>query len=249
MMRRRQFLAGVPAAMAGAAAVRGAQEPQAPEVTNPRATSGDPVEPKWESAVTVTVGPQKADLVGSRPPRDPGRGGLRGAAGRRHGAHPAGDLPAAQRRLPAIARPAAGQRRRFGAHQGAFGQDEAGAQLGLVRPGDHARRRRRASRSATAWCCGRRTRNNGSFDTYKRTLIARSGNRFKLDKMLVENFWVKQGATRATLFALLDGMQHLRRGDREHHARRQPRATTRTSTATTWAASSCGRATASTCAT
>ncbi len=38
-----------------------------------------------------------------------------------------------------------------------------------------------------------RTKNpeNGSVDTYKRTLVARSGNRFKLDQMLVENFWTK----------------------------------------------------------
>src|SRR5690606_30170634 len=46
---------------------------------------------------------------------------------------------------------------------------------------------------------------NGSFDTYKRTLIARSGNRFKLDEMLVENFWTKENASAATLFALFDG--------------------------------------------
>jgi len=54
-----------------------------------------------------------------------------------------------------------------------------------------------------------RTRNphNGSFDTYKRTLIARSGSRFKLDQMLVENFWLRENATAATLFALLDGMR------------------------------------------
>ena len=53
------------------------------------------------------------------------------------------------------------------------------------------------------------TRNphNGSFDTYKRTLVARSGSRFKLDKPLVENFWLKEGATAATLFAIFDGLQ------------------------------------------
>jgi hypothetical protein len=40
---------------------------------------------------------------------------------------------------------------------------------------------------------------------YKRTLIARSGNRFKLNQMLVENFWTKEGASASTLFALFDG--------------------------------------------
>jgi hypothetical protein len=51
-----------------------------------------------------------------------------------------------------------------------------------------------------------RNPNNGSFDTYKRTLVARSGNRFKLDQMLVENFWTSEGATASTLFALFDGL-------------------------------------------
>src|SRR5207248_7707944 len=36
-----------------------------PPVTQPRATSGDSVEPAWEQRLTVTVGPGKADLVGA----------------------------------------------------------------------------------------------------------------------------------------------------------------------------------------
>src|SRR5262245_1140714 len=31
----------------------------------PRATSGDSVEPQWKERLTITVGPQKADLVGA----------------------------------------------------------------------------------------------------------------------------------------------------------------------------------------
>src|SRR5260370_38783080 len=31
----------------------------------PRATSGDPVEPEWRESLTITVGPQKADLTGT----------------------------------------------------------------------------------------------------------------------------------------------------------------------------------------
>ena len=37
--------------------------------------------------------------------------------------------------------------------------------------------------------------------------MARSGNRFKLDQMLVENFWTKGEASAATLFALFDGFR------------------------------------------
>jgi nitrous oxidase accessory protein NosD len=39
----------------------------------------------------------------------------------------------------------------------------------------------------------------------KRTLVARSGNRFKLDRPLRHNFWQKGTATAATLFPLLSG--------------------------------------------
>jgi hypothetical protein len=41
------------------------KSPERFEVTDPRATSRDPVEPKWESGNTVTVGPSKGDMVGS----------------------------------------------------------------------------------------------------------------------------------------------------------------------------------------
>ena len=39
----------------------------------------------------------------------------------------------------------------------------------------------------------------------KRTLVARSGNRFKLDRALRENFWLAGDATASTLFPLLSG--------------------------------------------
>jgi hypothetical protein len=36
-----------------------------PRNTNPRAIFGDPVEPDWDQRLTITVGPEKADLVGA----------------------------------------------------------------------------------------------------------------------------------------------------------------------------------------
>ena len=37
-----------------------------PPVTNPKATSGDAVaEPDWEKRLSISVGPKKADLVGT----------------------------------------------------------------------------------------------------------------------------------------------------------------------------------------
>ncbi len=63
-MRRRQFLTA-PLALAAGIRLQGDEKPKALEVTDPRATSGDPVEPNWESGNTVTVGPHRADMVGS----------------------------------------------------------------------------------------------------------------------------------------------------------------------------------------
>ena len=52
-----------------------------------------------------------------------------------------------------------------------------------------------------------RTRNphNGGTEVRKRTLVARSGNRFKLDKALRENFWTLGDSTCSTLFPLVTG--------------------------------------------
>jgi hypothetical protein len=46
---------------------------------------------------------------------------------------------------------------------------------------------------------------HGGMDIAKRTLVARSGNRFKLDRALRENFWLVGNATVTTLFPILSG--------------------------------------------
>jgi Right handed beta helix region len=205
-MYRRHFLSSLPLAMVTRDLVRAAQEPRAPEVTNPRATSGDPIEPKWESALTVTVGPQKADIVGSD------HKAIQAAVDyvARLGGGTVQVLPGEYRMRNAvflqsrvrllgsgaesvlIKEPSV--KTKLAADSDWYDQEvtlespsgfEIGDGVALQTPNPH----------------------NGSFDVYKRTLVARSGNRFKLDKMLVENFWVKEGATAATLFALIDGMQ------------------------------------------
>ena len=60
-MNRRSLFA-MPLAALSAAAATGDDRPP---VTNPRATSGDSVEPEWKERLTITVGPKDADLVGS----------------------------------------------------------------------------------------------------------------------------------------------------------------------------------------
>jgi hypothetical protein len=203
-MNRRRFLATSPAVLGVSTLTASETGPRAPAVTRPRATSGDPVEPEWAERIQITVGPQKADLVGSdhrvlQAAVDyvaglgggtvrilPGTYRLRNAVRLRSGVRIAGSgLDSVLIKEPSIKTALAENSDWY--DQEITLTDPSGFQVGdgIVL----------------------RTRNpvNGSSDTYKRTLVARSGNRFKLDEMLVENFWTKQGSTAATLFALFDG--------------------------------------------
>ncbi|MGD0113461.1 MAG: hypothetical protein ABSD48_16505, partial [Armatimonadota bacterium] len=62
---RREFLRSVSGLVAGAFIARLTWADDVPENTNPRAISGDSVEPNWDQRVMITVGPRQADLVGS----------------------------------------------------------------------------------------------------------------------------------------------------------------------------------------
>lgn len=54
-------------------------------------------------------------------------------------------------------------------------------------------------------CLRAKNPHHGGATVIKRTLVARAGNRFKLDKGLRENLWVGGAPTAATLFPLLSG--------------------------------------------
>jgi hypothetical protein len=54
-------------------------------------------------------------------------------------------------------------------------------------------------------CLRAKNPHNGGATVIKRTLVARSGNRFKLDKGLRENLWSSDAPTVSTLFPLLSG--------------------------------------------
>jgi hypothetical protein len=205
-MRRRHFLETIPLAFAGPGLILAAQEPRAPEVTNPRATSGDPIEPRWDSTLTITVGPQKADIVGSD------QKAIQAAVDyvARLGGGTVHILPGTYRLRNAIFL-------QSNVHIVGSGADsvlikEPSVKTRLVSDSDWYDQEitledPKGFEIGDGVVLHTHNPHNGSFDTYKRTLVARSGNRFKLDKMLVENFWVKEGATAATLFALIDGMQ------------------------------------------
>lgn len=202
-MRRRNFLAA-PLALAARPLLKADDEPKAIEVKEPRTISGDPQEPKWESGITVSVGPEKADLVGSdhrviQAAVDyvsrlgggtvrilPGTYRLRNAVYLQSRVRIVGSgLDSVLLKEPSV-------KTKLAADSDWYDQEVTLADPKGFEVGDGI-------------VVHTPNPQNGSFDTYKRTLIARSGNRFKLDKSLVENFWLKQGATAATLFAIFDG--------------------------------------------
>ena len=205
-MNRRTFLVATPAAVGAGLLGAADDKPQAPAVTRPRATSGDPIEPDWEQRIKITVGPKKADIMGSD--QRVIQAAVDYAAGL--GGGTVQILPGTYRFRNAV-------RLRSGVRIIGSGADsvcikEPSMKTALAENSDWYDREVTLS-DPKGFNVGDdivlRTQNpnNGSFDTYKRTLVARSGNRFKLDEMLVENYWTKEGASAATLFALFDGFR------------------------------------------
>lgn len=64
-LKRRQFLRAAGGLVAGTFGAVVARADELPKNTNPRAISGDTVEPDWRQRLSITVGPKKADLVGA----------------------------------------------------------------------------------------------------------------------------------------------------------------------------------------
>jgi hypothetical protein len=200
---RRDFLGAASLALA-ASCTPWAWAAERPAVTNPRATSGDTIEPDWEERLTVTVGPGKADIVGTGQPAIqaavdyvaglgggtvkilPGLYRLRNAICLRSGIRIVGSgEDTVLLKEPSVATKLAEDSDWF--DQEITLVDPAGFQIG------------------DGVCLRTKNPHNGGTDVYKGTLVARSGNRFKLDRALRENFWKLGDTTASTLFAILNG--------------------------------------------
>ncbi len=201
---RRDFL-WVAAGLVGAAA--GAPEARAdgkPPAASPRATSGDAAEPKWEERLTVTVGPRDADLVGK-------------------------DDKVLQAAVDYVARLGGGTVRvlpgTYRLRNAVYLQPRvrllgSGADAVLVKEDSRTSKLAEDSdwydqeitladatgfRVGDGVCLRARNPDTKGLTVVKRTLVARSGNRFKLDRPLRENVWQMGDATASTLFPILSG--------------------------------------------
>lgn len=198
---RRTFFGFAASAVAAAAVPLRAAEP--PEVTRPRATDGDSRhEPKWDEMLTISVGPEKGDLVG----RDdkaiqaaidyvtrlgggtvkllPGTFTLRAAVFLPSGIRLCGSGP------ETILTKIDSASSKLAADSDWYDQEITLAEPDAFRVGDSVVLRAR----------------NAHYDApvvIKRRLVARSGARFKLDDGLRENLWLSGAPTCESLFPLL----------------------------------------------
>lgn len=200
---RRQFLGAALATGLGSAATGKLAAGQKPAVNNPRATDGDQrYEPNWDERLSISVGTDKGDIVGNSDKAlqaaidyIAGKGGgtvqiLPGTFTLRNALH----LPSHIRLLGSgsetIITKGPSETVAISEDSDWYDQEitlekSAGFQVGdgvvLV------------------------TKNpsTGGQDVIKRTLVARSGNRFKLNDGLRKNIWLSGKPTVASLFPLL----------------------------------------------
>jgi parallel beta-helix repeat protein len=172
-------------------------------VRNPRATSGDRrTEPNWDERLTVTVGQEKGDVVGKTD-------------------------KAIQAAVDMVARlgggtvkiaPGTYQFRNCVWLSSGVRLVGSGAETVLVKSPSNSTKLiedsdwydqeitladARGFQVGDGVCLETKNPHNGGRDVFKGTLVARSGNRFKLNKPLRQNFWLAGGAKISTLFPLL----------------------------------------------
>ena len=176
---------------------------QRPEVTRPRATDGDEVAgPNWDQRLTLTVGPKRAHLVGQDDKV------IQAAIDyvKRLGGGTVHLLPGTYQLRNAIWLPSG--IRLLGSGQESVVTKVASERVPLADDSDWYDQEITLS-EAGGFQVGdgvvleARGPHEGEKTVIKRTLIARSGNRFKLDEGLRKSLWLTGEPTCASLFPLL----------------------------------------------
>jgi hypothetical protein len=206
-MNRRDFVTTAFSSMAiGSAALRGAAasaSEDAVPVKIPRATSGDPIEPNWAERLTLSVGPEKADLVGSN--EKVMQAAVDSVA--RWGGGTVKILPGAYRFRNAVYLQS--NVRILGSGPDSVITKEPSARARLAEDADWFDQEITLVDARDFeigdGICIRAKDTKGELKVIKRTLVARNGNRFKLDRALREDAFLPGEPTVETLFPLFSG--------------------------------------------
>ncbi len=197
-MNRRNFLAGV---FFGGAAMAG-DHPVPVKV--PRATSGDPIEPEWKERLTITVGPAKADLVGTT--EKVVQAAVDSIA--RWGGGTVRILPGTYRFRNAVYLQS--KVRILGSGLDSVIIKEPSVTAKLTQDSDWFDQEitfadAKGLQVGDGICLRVKNMSDGGMEVIKRTLVARNGNRFKLDSGLRKNVWLMGEPKVETLFPLFNG--------------------------------------------
>ncbi len=199
---RRAFCATA-TSLASLAWTTAARSSERPPVTSPRATDGDDVhEPDWDERLTVTVGPKHADLTGTDDKV------IQAAVDyvTRLGGGTVRILPGTYTLRNSIF--LSSGIRLLGSGPDSVLTKIPSTTVALEKNSDWYDREitvadARSFRVGDGIVLRAKNPHNGSLDVIKRTIVARSGNRFKLDRGLRKNLWLSGKPTCASLFALL----------------------------------------------
>ncbi len=199
---RRAFLASL-GTMAAAAGNLQLRADGRPEVRNPRATDGDDrFEPDWNERLTLTVGQKQGDLVGSDDKV------LQAAVDyvARLGGGTVKVLPGTYTLRNAVFLPS--RIRLLGSGEESVITKIASEQIELADDSDWydqeiTLKQAGGFRVGDGIVLQATNPHDGSSTVIKRTLVARSGNRFKLNDGLRKNLWLTGKPTCSSLFPLL----------------------------------------------
>lgn len=173
-------------------------------VTKPRATSGDPVEPNWSEHLTLTVGPERADLVGTNEKV------IQAAVDwvARFGGGTVKILPGVYRFRNAVYLQS--RVRILGSGLDSVIVKEPSAAAKLADDSDWFDQEitfadARGFQIGDGICIRVKDPDKGELKVIKRTLVARDGNRFKLDRALREDVFLQGEPKVESLFPLFSG--------------------------------------------